>query len=119
MALPSLLVNVANSWCFLPDGATCINSNIGHQVVPLALPLIQIALFTSLVGIELLSSSTRVTSVKSAKGGSATQLERSDQGNLVKMVNENVKEMRMGKNISTNSDQTGQTQQNRRGQDDK
>ena len=38
LVLLVVLVNVANSWCFLPDGATCINSNIGHQVVPLALP---------------------------------------------------------------------------------
>ena len=86
MALLVLLVNVANSWCFLhhhlhwlqiypSDSAICIGYNIGPR-----LPLL--ALVTSLViqwrhlhyhialdcPIDLLSLSARVTSVKSAKG---------------------------------------------------
>ena len=47
-----------------------IGSNFGHQMAPLALPI-----FALLVGIELLSSSARVTSVKFQKGLGLTQLD--------------------------------------------
>ena len=46
-----------------PGGATCISYKFGHQVAPLALPWI--ALLVISVGFELVSSSARVTSVKS------------------------------------------------------
>ena len=66
-ALHELVANVATRWHYLqnkfvhqvfwpPGGATCIAT------------LLRIALLTSPVGIELLSSSARVTSVKSVKG---------------------------------------------------
>ena len=44
-------------------GVTCISSNFGHQVALAVLPLI--AFLAVSVGIELVSSSARVTSVKS------------------------------------------------------
>ena len=67
----ALVPNLANMQCHLywlqfwpQGGATCISYKFGHQVAPLA--LIWIALLS--VSIALLSSSARVTSVKSAKG---------------------------------------------------
>ena len=67
VVLLELVANVATRWHYLqnkfvhqvfwpPGGATCIAT------------LLRIALLTSPVGIELLSSSARVTSVKSVKG---------------------------------------------------
>ena len=71
MALLALIANLTTRWRYLhqmqilpPDGATCIAT------------LPRIALLTSSVGIELISSSARVTSVKSAKGLRLSQLER-------------------------------------------
>ena len=67
-----------------PSGTTCIGSKFGHQLAPLALlpklatsntciaTLPSIALLALSVSIELVSSSARVTSVKS------TQRSRSD-----------------------------------------
>ena len=67
MALLVLVVDLTNSWHILnqlqvwpPDGATCIAT------------LPRIALLTSSVGIEFLSSSARVTSVKSANSLAVT-----------------------------------------------
>ena len=72
LALLELVTSLVTKWCHLhqfqcwpSDGATCIAT------------LPRKALLTSSVGIELLSSSARVTSVKSAHSLVCTQLERS------------------------------------------
>ena len=76
-------INIQSKGKFnLKSGATCISCKFGHQVTPLEF---QHCLgLRSSVGIELLSSSTRVTSVKSAKGLllRETWTHRSDQGYL-------------------------------------
>ena len=61
----------------LKTGATVISYKFGHKVAPHALShwLLSIVL-TSSVGIELLSSSAIVTSVKSQKGLGLSDLER-------------------------------------------
>ena len=75
LALLELVTSLATKWCLLhkfhcwpPDGATCIAT----------LPMITLS--TSSVGIELLSSSARVTSVKFQKplGVRETWTHRSD-----------------------------------------
>ena len=103
VALLALFVNVANSWCSLHNQVAplelvtniatrwCIGSatrwryfyylQVFHQVAPLALPLPTYVLLPSSVGIELLSSSVGVKSVKSAKCRE-TWTHRTDQGYL-------------------------------------
>ena len=88
MVLHELVADVATRWHYLHQANSCrfgqklallTSYKFGHQGVPLALVSIlatrwchfhaiwtRIALLTSAVGIELLSSSARVTSVKSA-----------------------------------------------------
>ena len=74
MARLALLVNVANSWCFLhwfqfwpPDGATCIAT----------LPMI--VLLTSSVGIDsILRVRARVTSVKFQQGHRVREIRSQD-----------------------------------------
>ena len=97
VALLALIANLVTRWRYLyqlqigpPDGATCISCKLGgatsigskvghhvgygdtcisdkfgHQVASLALPWI--VLLALSVGIELVSSSARVTSIKSTK----------------------------------------------------
>ena len=73
----ALFTNIATRWCHLhwfqfragpPGGATCITFKflpLGSDICIASLPMI--VLLVSSVGIELLSSSPRVTSVKSHK----------------------------------------------------
>ena len=98
MAPLTLVANLATRWCHLhclqiwpPDGTTCISCQFGHQMalvqnlviswchlhcfqswppdcVTCIATLPWIALLALSVSIELVSSSARVTSVKSAKG---------------------------------------------------
>ena len=79
MAPLTLVANLATRWRHLhkfqfwpPDGATCIGCKFGHQMAPRALvyitcitSLLWISLLALSASIELLSSSARVTSVKS------------------------------------------------------
>ena len=81
MELFALIANLATC-ILLQIGTTCIGSKFGHEVAPLALvlklatrlhqciaTLPWIALLALSVGIELVSSLARVTSVKFHKGG--------------------------------------------------
>ena len=104
MELLALIANLATRRHHLhqlqigsPSGTTCIGSKFGHQLAPFALlpklatrlhhciaTLPWIALLALSVSIELVSSSARVTSVKSTKGLllSDIRTQRSDQGHL-------------------------------------
>ena len=92
MELLALIANLATRRHHLhqlqirsPSGTTCIGSKFGHQLAPFALlpklatrlhhciaTLPWIALLALSVSIELVSSSARVTSVKSQQGGSVS-----------------------------------------------
>ena len=88
MAPLALIANLATRWLHLhelqiwpTDGAAWIGSTSGHQMPPFTAPgwvrciatLPGIARLTLSVGIELVSSSARVTSVKSQQGVSVSQ----------------------------------------------